>query len=91
MEIKQNDQAFYIGDDYANALARLMFRNTDFGMVLEHTEVDVSLANQGVGRALVKYAVEVARNEKFLLIVECEYAQNEFQKHPDYEDVLFKD
>lgn len=90
MEIKQNEQAFYIGDDYTCALARLVFRNTDFGMVLEHTEVDASLAGQGIGRALVKYAVEVARNEKFQLEVECEYAQAEFKKHPDYEDVLYK-
>lgn len=89
MEIQQNDQAFYIGDDYSTALARLVFRNTDFGMVLEHTEVDASLAGQGIGRALVKFAVEVARNEKFLLAVECAYAQLEFKKHPDYEDVLY--
>lgn len=65
-----------------NALARLVFRNTDFGMVLEHTEVDASLAGQGIGRALVKYAVEVARNEKFQLAVECEYAQAEFKNIP---------
>lgn len=89
MEIKQNEQAFYIGDDYAHALARLVFRNTDFGMILEHTEVDASLSGQGIGHALIKYAVEVARNEKFLLAVECGYAQAEFKKNPDYEDVLY--
>ena len=83
MEIKQNTQAFYIGDRYEEALAKLEFVNTDYGMILMHTEVSEQLKGQGVGRALVKYVVEIARNEKFKLGLSCEYAKNEFEKHPE--------
>lgn len=91
MEIKQNTKAFYIGDRYEEALAKLEFENTDYGMILMHTEVSEQLKGQGVGRALVKYVVEIARNEKFKLKLKCEYATEEFEKHPEYQDVLFTD
>jgi len=91
MEIKQNTEAFYIGDRFEVALAKLEFENTDYGMILTHTEVSEELKGQGVGRALVKYVVEIARNEKFKLKLQCEYAQKEFEKHPEYQDVLFTD
>ena len=89
MEIKQNTEAFYIGDRFEEALAKLEFENTDYGMILKHTEVSEELKGQGVGRALVKYVVEIARNEKFKLKLECEYTIREFEKHPEYQDVLF--
>lgn len=91
MEINQNTKAFYIGDHYEKALAKLEYENTDFGMILTHTEVSEQLTGQGVGRALVKYVVEIARNEKFKLTLQCEYAKKEFEKHPEYQDVLFTD
>lgn len=91
MEIKQNTQAFYIGERYEEALAKLEFENTDYGMILTHTEVSEQLKGQGIGRALVKYVVEIARNEKFKLKLQCAYAKQEFEKHPEYQDVLFTD
>jgi predicted GNAT family acetyltransferase len=91
MEIKQNTEAFYIGEHYEEALAKIEYINTDYGMILTHTEVGEELKGQGVGRALVKYVVEIARNEKFKLKLECTYAQKEFEKHPEYQDVLFTD
>ena len=50
MEIKQNTEAFYIGDRFEEALAKLEFENTDYGMILTHTEVSEELKGQGVGR-----------------------------------------
>jgi len=91
MVINQNTKAFYIGDRFEETLAKLEFENTDFGMILTHTEVSEELKGQGIGRALVKYVVEIARNEKFKLKLECDYAKREFEKHPEYQDVLFID
>jgi len=91
MEINQNTKAFYIGERYEEALAKLEFENTDYGMILIHTEVSEQLKGQGIGRALIKYVVEIARNEKFKLKVKCAYAFQEFEEHPEYQDVLFTD
>jgi predicted GNAT family acetyltransferase len=50
---------------------------------LRHTEVPRSARRQGVGDALVRAALDYAREHDFHLIVTCPYVQRWLRKHPE--------
>lgn len=52
------------------------------------TEVPDALRGRGVGQALVLRAVEDARREGFRIIPLCPFAKAQFERHPDWRDVL---
>lgn len=56
--------------------------------ILDHTGVPDALRGQGVGQALVARAVEDARAEGVTLLPLCPFAKAQFDKHPDWRDVL---
>jgi len=79
---------FYVGQDGAIE-AELVYHLTGEGnMVIEHTEVDDSLAGKGVGRQLVETAVDYARTHNIKIIPVCPYAKSLFDKLPEWKDVL---
>jgi predicted GNAT family acetyltransferase len=59
-------------------------------IIIDHTEVPDALRGRGVGQVLVTRAVEDARREGFKIIPLCPYAKSQFERHPDWSDVLSK-
>ena len=57
-------------------------------LIIDHTEVPEALAGLGVGKALVLRAVEDARRDGMKIMPLCPFARAQFQKHPDWADVL---
>ena len=57
-------------------------------IIIDHTEVPDALRGRGVGQALVLRAVEDARREGFRIIPLCPFAKAQFERHPDWRDVL---
>jgi predicted GNAT family acetyltransferase len=83
-----NKGMFYVGQDGAIE-AELVYHFTSEGkMVIEHTEVDDSLAGKGVARQLVETAVDYARTHNIKIIPICPYAKSLFDKLPEWKDVL---
>lgn len=88
MEIKQGHQSFYIGNEY-NSEAEVHFvRVGDSRIILDHTHVAEHLRGQNVGQQLVKAAVEYAKKEKLQVIPLCPFAKAEFEKHPEYQELV---
>jgi uncharacterized protein len=92
MEVRQKNNnekgSFFIEID--NVVAAELFY-TWLGltrMIIEHTEVSVSLKGQGAGKLLVMKAIEYARQNKIKIIPVCPYAKSAFEKTPGYRDVL---
>lgn len=56
-----------------------------------HTEVPKEAAGQGVAQALVRDALEYARDKKLTVIPECEYVATFVKRNSDYEDLLHPD
>ena len=57
-------------------------------IIIDHTAVPDALRGRGVGQALVARAVLDARREGFRIIPLCPFARSQFERHPDWRDVL---
>jgi predicted GNAT family acetyltransferase len=57
-------------------------------IIIDHTEVPDALRGRSVGQALVLRAVEDARREGFRIIPLCPFARSQFERHPEWRDVL---
>ncbi len=61
----------------------------DDKIIIDHTEVYPGNEGRGLGKMLVKAAVEFAREKHLKILPLCPFAKNVFDKSPDYSDVLF--
>jgi predicted GNAT family acetyltransferase len=83
----QNKGMFYVGQDGA-ILAEMVYSTAPNKMIIEHTEVDDSLAGKGVGKQLVETAVEYARSHNIRIVPLCPFAKSVFEKVKEWQDVL---
>ena len=92
MEIQRDEHghrgAFFIERD-GEWIAELAFTKyrPDL-MIIDHTEVDRKLRGQHVGQALVKAAVDYAREKRMKIRSRCRYAHNVLEETPEYNDVI---
>ena len=71
-----NKGIFYVGQDGAIEAELVYHIQSEGKMVIEHTEVDDSLAGKGVGNELVETAVEYARTHNIKIIPVCPFAKS---------------
>jgi len=57
-------------------------------IIIDHTGVPDALRGRGAGQALVKRAVEDAREAGIKIIPLCPFAKAQFEKHAVWQDVL---
>ena len=57
-------------------------------LVYDHTIVPQSLGGRGVGTALVKHALDYAREQNKKVVPQCSFVSTYIKKHPDYKDLL---
>ena len=88
-EIKKEGNQFFIGVSAANALAKLSVVPTGKDILtIDHVNVSKTLKGQGVGGKLVNEVVKYARQNNMRIIPQCSFARKQFEKNPDYHDVL---
>src|SRR5471030_518483 len=92
IELKEGINKFYLGDTLENPKAEVTYvRDNEDTIRIDHTFVSNELRGQNVGKQLIKKVVDFARQENKKIIPQCSFAQKEFTKTKDYEDVLFKE
>ncbi len=57
-------------------------------LVYDHTIVPQQLGGQGVGSALVAYALDYARDQDKKVIPQCSFVASYISKHPEYQDLI---
>jgi uncharacterized protein len=57
-------------------------------IIVDHTSVPDALRGRGIGEILVHRAVEDARAGNKTIMPLCPFAKSQFDKHPDWSDVL---
>lgn len=81
--------AFFVEGADGRHLAEMTYsRTNELMIIIDHTEVDPSLAGQGVGRKLLDALVGWARSAKMKVIPLCPFAKAQFGKDPAIRDVL---
>lgn len=91
MEIKQGVKQFYVGESEEKALARITYYfRSDRVIVVDHTFVHPTLRGQGIAKQLLDRVIQMAREENLKIIPTCDFAISEFEKHPEFSDVLEK-
>jgi predicted GNAT family acetyltransferase len=90
MDFKHESGRYYIEGENGELLAEIVYPRIDDGknVVIDRTYVDPSLRGQGIAGKLLKLVVDEARRDKFLIEPLCTFAAGEFQRRPEYADVL---
>ena len=57
-------------------------------IIADHTAVDESLRGTGVGKALVEKLIADARSEGFTIVPLCPFVRSQYQRHPEWSDVM---
>jgi predicted GNAT family acetyltransferase len=57
-------------------------------MILDHTEVNNDYRGQGIGKKILMYIVDYARQNKIQIIPLCPFAKSVFDKTESIRDVL---
>ncbi|MDX8365805.1 GNAT family N-acetyltransferase [Cytobacillus sp. IB215665] len=79
---------FYI-ENADQLIAEITFVNSGTErLIIDHTFVSNELRGEGIGEALVDKVVNLAREENKKIIPLCPFAKSQFDKKPDYRDVL---
>jgi predicted GNAT family acetyltransferase len=78
---------FYVGHD-GGILAEMVYTLSGNKMVIEHTEVNVELEGQGVGKTMVQTAVEYARSHNLKILPLCPFAKSVLNRMKEWQDVL---
>jgi predicted GNAT family acetyltransferase len=92
MEIKHNqgktNGVFYMEDNGKQiSTMTYVFRNENT-FIIEHTVVDPVYGGKGLGKQLVKAAVNFARENNYKIIPLCPFAKGIFDRMPEFSDVL---
>jgi predicted GNAT family acetyltransferase len=85
-----NKGMFYVGQDGAILAEMVYTMPSPDKMIIEHTEVDESLEGKGVGKQLVRTAVEYARTNNVKIIPLCPFAKSVLERVKEWQDVLEK-
>ncbi|MCB0509781.1 MAG: N-acetyltransferase, partial [Bacteroidetes bacterium] len=56
--------------------------------IIDHTEVDPAFGGRGLGQELLMALVNMAREKKIKIIPLCPFANAQFKKQSDIQDVL---
>jgi predicted GNAT family acetyltransferase len=81
--------AFLISGPSGDHLASMTYSRANQSLIIiDHTDVDPSLAGQGVGRALLDALVAWARGSHTKVMPLCPFAAAQFKKDASIRDVL---
>ncbi len=85
---EENKGTFYVEKD-GKQIGTMAYLNAgNDRIIIDHTEVDPSLRNEGVGEQLLLEAVKYARTEKIKIDPLCPFSKSIFDKNNDFKDVL---
>lgn len=89
MEIKDNGELFYIGDE-KKPDANIIYVVGKKALNIKHTYVDPESRGKGYAAYLMKYAIDFAKDRNLKVKPMCAYSTKYFDTHPELDDILYK-
>lgn len=89
MELKREENIFYLGNNSKTADAFIKVENVSEGVIdIVKTFVDPKLRGQGVALKLMNFVLEYARENNLKIVPSCSYAEKYFEKNEKDRDLL---
>jgi predicted GNAT family acetyltransferase len=88
LDITRNEQDEQFEVKVDGHLGFLTYGRTGSALSLLHTEVPAELEGRGVGSALVRAAMEYAREEGLTVVPFCPFARSWLKRHPEYAELV---
>ncbi|MEN6669716.1 GNAT family N-acetyltransferase [Psychrobacter sp. B38] len=88
LEITHNQAANRFETSIDNQTGYISYQERDGKLVYDHTIVPQALGGRGVGSALVKHALDYAREQDKKVVSQCSFVSSYISKHPEYKDLL---
>lgn len=88
IEIVHNEAAKRFETSIDGHIGYISYKERDDKLVYDHTIVPQELGGRGVGSALVKQALNYARENNKKVVPQCSFVSSYIDKHPDYQDLL---
>lgn len=85
--VEQNDETFDVFYDTEKA-GFMEYNRKNNILEIIHTEVAEEFGGKGLGRELVKAAVEFAKKNSLMIISYCPYAKKMIMKTPEFKEFL---
>jgi uncharacterized protein len=91
MDLRHNEQQsqYEAVIDGHTAVAGYDLEEPD-SIVFTHTEVPKELEGRGVGKQLVKFALDDARRRKLNVVPQCAFVASFIKRNDEYQDLLRK-
>ena len=85
--VRDNTQRHRFELDADGHIAFSEYKRADGVLTIMHTEVPAALGGKGVGSALVRGLLDIARAQGLKVIPKCPFVAGYIDKHPDYADL----
>lgn len=82
------DQQRYVLEINGQPLGFAQYQEEGERQIFIHTEIDDSLAGQGMGSTLARESLDDARRRGKRIVPVCEFIAAYVKKHPDWNDIL---
>lgn len=86
--INHNKQANRFETTIDGQTGYISYKERGGSLVYDHTIVPQALGGRGVGSALVKHALDYAREHDKKVVSQCSFVSSYINKHPDYQDLI---
>lgn len=88
MPVRDNKERHRFELDAEGHVAFSEYRRDAGTLTVMHTEVPSALNGKGIGSALVRGLLDIARAEKLKVVPRCPFVAGYIAKHPEYADLL---
>ena len=80
--------AFFIEQDGEWVAEMTYVKSGENEITIDHTEVDGSLQDKGIGKDLVEAGVKYARENNLKIVPVCPFVKKVIDETPEFQDVL---
>ncbi|SNT71252.1 GNAT family N-acetyltransferase [Psychrobacter sp. LV10R520-6] len=88
LDITHNQDAKRFETSIDDKTGYISYQERGDTLVYDHTIVPQVLGGRGVGSALVKHALDYAREHNKKIVPQCSFVSSYINKHPDYQDLI---
>lgn len=88
LDITHNQAAKRFETSIDNQVGYISYQERDGKLVYDHTIVPQELEGRGIGSALVKHALNYAREQDKKVVPQCSFVSSYISKHPEYQNLV---